>query len=131
MYAEALQRTLESHRLLIGLIASTSGEIFCRTGDFDNPVFRGLMISPEGYHPWIPTTPEDIRFMSDWLNGMMLPRTPMQGDTFAILMKPKDGMLAVVGGTRANCDGIELYHHAKAVNETLVKELSRVRTENK
>jgi hypothetical protein len=95
-----LESLIESYNLVGVLVATSDGEVLARVGSFDIPELRGLCVSPEGYNPWIPQTPEEIRRAYEYLEGQqLLPRMAAQGNARAYLMRPKAGVFAVAAST--------------------------------
>jgi hypothetical protein len=116
MRHEALQEIVEAHGLAFGLLANASGVVLARAGDFDAPDFHGLR---QCEPTCIPTTPEQIRFMFEWLDGKILPQMVSQGSACVLLMRPQGRLLAVFGVRSAARDVIRLYHHSKVVSASL------------
>jgi hypothetical protein len=116
MTHQVLQEIVEAHSLVFGLLADASGAVLARYGDFDAVDFHSLRhVAP----PWIPTTPEQIRYLFDWLDGQILPQMASQGDAFVLLMRPQARLFAAFGGRSGGRDVTWLYHHSKVVSASL------------
>jgi hypothetical protein len=98
---DALEETIREHKLVFGLIASISGDILATAGNLSDKAFRWL-VGPTPQH-WLCTEPEALQARYAWLsecedNGTgLLPRMTRQGDCFLAWMKPRSGVLAVIG----------------------------------
>ena len=121
MTREALSKFLVEHGLVFRLLADESGKVLARAGDFDDPDFQWLSrIDP----PWVPTSPEQIRYMINWLNGQLLPQMAAQGQAVVLLMRPHGRFFAVFGVRSSGKDAMWAYHHSKAVSDSLEAGLS-------
>ena len=121
MTRETLSEFLVEHGLVFGLLADDSGAVLARAGLFDDPDFHWLSrVDP----PWIPTTPDQIRYMIEWLEGKLLPQLAAQGDAVVLLMRPLGKFFAVFGVRSSGRDAIGAYRHSKVVSSSLEKALA-------
>ena len=121
MTHESLSEFLVEHGLVFGLLADESGTVLARAGDFYAPDFHWLI---HGDPPWIPTTPEQVCHMIEWLDGKILPHMGAQGEAYALLMRPLGKLFAVFGVHTSGRGVTWVYHHSKAVSHSLELELS-------
>jgi hypothetical protein len=100
-------------------VTTSAGHLVCRVGAFDHPELRGLCIAPEGYRPWIPSTPEQFAEANLFLDGKLLPQMATQGNATAYFVRPSPEHFAVFATVWPKMDVREQWATAKRVAQDI------------
>ncbi len=120
-----ISRLLNDHCLEGALIAESSGRMLVNVGSFAHDKLKWLCVSPEGYRPWIPQTPEDIAAANADLEGKILPQMAAQGDATAYFMRPAPGYYAVAASVHPRGGVREDWEAAKRIAEAFASAVTR------
>ena len=113
---DLLARMLSANGLLYGVIATSGGELLAEAGDPRRlryyPGIVSALLGPQG-------SPQATYAM---LEGAILPQGYAQGEDYAILDRPRDGILAILFGRHEPVprrNAVEQYQWARQLGEEL------------
>lgn len=115
-YRQILEEVLEEHGLVCGLVASSAGVEYARTGDFGRLDHTGLVNALVG-------DGASIARLDASVDGQIMPQLWSQGGTHAYVTKPKKDLL-VVWFTQDDIDAITRYGWARGVNASLMSKIA-------
>jgi hypothetical protein len=107
------QEVMAEHDVLYAVIASPDGSKWEEHGDRGKLPYQGIV---DSYFPG----PEGMKALGEFLEGQVLPKTPMQGEVMCVICKPSDEIIvgcfvtgagdvfSRIGRGRAICASVEM-----------------------